>query len=504
MQGKFLAIFIRRYVMSFIDLGLNHDIVEIVKNLGITTPTEVQQRAIPLVLKKQDLLCRSETGSGKTFAFTLPIIQQIDKQNNDIQAIVLCPTRELAMQVADETKKVAEELGVRVCAVFGGSTIDRQIASLKKKPQIVVGTTGRFLDLIKRRALKIENVDFAVLDEADEMLDMGFRPDIEKILSHTKQNKTTLMFSATVPQGVEEISNTYQKNRIFVEVGVANKAISTINQYYMFVDKKYKKNALLELFFSDAYGKSIVFTNTKQYADEISDFLNKNSIVCKSIHSDHRQNERRRVLDMFKTGKIDVLVATDVASRGLDVKDVKWIINYDLPHELEFYVHRIGRTARAGESGNVVNIITTLEQLSKLKDIEKATNAKIKQFETYSVNLMEYFVDTKKLATGRNRFKKMNAEKKSQRYGSFEYLEDEDYNYSMKKAKNETLSKNKKPYKKSYGSKDYSKSKGFDESKQHGSNEKNKLFKSRENVSKSKKHKPVQKQKTWYSKFIKK
>lgn len=492
--------------MTFLELGIIEKINSTLESFGITMPTHVQQKSIPYVLKKQDILCRSETGSGKTFAFALPIIQQIDISNSNIQAVILCPTRELAIQVADETKKIADSVGVRICAVFGGSTIERQVASLKKNPHIVVGTTGRFLDLIKRRALKIENADFVVLDEADEMLDMGFKPDIEKILAHTQKDRVTLMFSATVPEEVEEISNIYQNNRVYVEVGTANKAISTINQYYMFVDKKYKKNALLELFFSDAYGKSIVFTNTKQSADEISDFLNKNSIVCKSIHSDHRQNERRHVLDMFKTGKIDVLVATDVASRGLDIKNVKWIINYDLPHELEFYVHRIGRTARAGESGNVVNIITTLEQLSKLKDIEKLTNAKIKQFETYSVNLMEYFVDTKKLATGRNRFKKMNAEKKSQRYGSFEYLEDSDFEYSIKKSKNETKSKiqNKKQKNKNFMDIVLSKSKNSRNVKNRGFDKESRLYKSRDDVSKGKKQKPKQKQKTWYSKFIKK
>ncbi len=390
--------------MNFLDLGLQKNIVDVLNNLNYVLPTEIQQKAIPTILKRQDAICRSETGSGKTFAFGLPIIQNIDAQNQNIQALIVCPTRELAMQVADEVKKIAIPLGVKVCAVFGGSTIARQVDSLKKNPQIVVGTTGRIMDLINKKALKIESANFVVLDEADEMLDMGFLPDIEKILFHTKNDRTTLMFSATMPKEVKILAEKYQKNAALIEIGTENKALDKIKQQYIFVDRKSKKEALKEIFYSDVYGKTIVFVNTKQFVDDVAHYLSKNSILCKAIHSDIRQNDRKRVLDSFKQGKIDVLIATDVASRGLDIKDVKWVINFDLPHELEFYVHRIGRTARAGESGSVVNIITSLEQLSYMHDIEKQTKAKITLFETKSENLKQYFVDTKKLAKKNNRF----------------------------------------------------------------------------------------------------
>ena len=424
--------------MDFFTLGLNKKIVDILTGLGLNKPTEVQQKAIPILLQDKDIICRSETGSGKTFAFCLPIIQNIKLQNEHIQALVVCPTRELAIQVADEAKKIATPLGIKVCAVFGGSNIDRQIASLKRKPHIVIGTTGRIMDLINKGALRVEQAKYVVLDEADEMLDMGFRPDIEKILAHTKKERVTLLFSATMPKEVKELAEKYQTNSQLVEIGNENKALDNINQNYVFVNKQTKKEALKELFFSDVFGKTIVFVNTKRFAEDIAHFLNKNTISCKAIHSDLRQNERKRVLDMFRSGKIDVLVATDVASRGLDIKDIKWVINFDLPHELEFYVHRIGRTARAGESGSVINIIASLEQLSQMKDIEKKTKAKINQFETKSENLSQYFVDTKKLAKTKTRYGVQNAEKKSRRFGSLEYLEyeiDEGPYYSWNKAK---------------------------------------------------------------------
>lgn len=390
--------------MTFEKLGLKEELVENLYGLGFEYPTEVQQKAIPEILKGKDVVCRSETGSGKTFAFGLPIVQKIDANTTHVNALIVCPTRELVMQVADELKKVATDKDVRVCAVFGGSTIQRQIESLKKCPHIVVGTTGRLMDLIDRKALKIEDADFVVLDEADEMLDMGFRPDIEKILYHTKGDRQTLLFSATISDEVKELANEYQHNAKVIEIGTANKAINKINQYYIFANKKYKKEALSELFFSDVYGKTIVFVNTRQYAEDLEYFLNKSSVACSALHGDLRQNSRKRILQNFRDGKIDILIATDVASRGLDIKEVKYVINYDLPHELEYYVHRIGRTARAGESGTVINIITSLEQLSYMREIEKATNATILSFETDSENLKQYFVDTKRLAKTTNRF----------------------------------------------------------------------------------------------------
>ena len=227
--------------MNFDKLNLSNNIVDILKELGFLYPTEVQQKSIPIILSGKDAIIRSETGSGKTFAFVLPIIERIDASNKHIQAIILCPTRELAIQVADETKKLTDKLSIDVCAVFGGSSIDRQIKSLKKSPQIVIGTTGRFMDLIKRKALKIESANFVVLDEADEMLDMGFRPDIEMIMSHTKNQKQVLMFSATMPNEIKELAKKYQNSPHLIEIGKENKALNAIMQNYIYVNKKNKK-----------------------------------------------------------------------------------------------------------------------------------------------------------------------------------------------------------------------------------------------------------------------
>lgn len=390
--------------MEFNKLGLNEKIVEVLKTNGFVYPTEIQQKTIPLILQNKDIVGRSQTGSGKTFAFGLPLVQRVDITSENLQSLVVCPTRELTMQVADEIKKIATELDVKVCAVFGGSNIDRQIKSLKNNPQILVGTPGRLIDLLNRKKLNLSNLKTLVLDEADEMLDMGFRPDIEKIIAKTNQDRQTILFSATIPQEIKEIVQNYQKNSIVVELGAENKAIDKIEQSYIFVDQKNKKELLKELFYTDVFGKTILFVNTKRYAEDLEGFLNKNNIESKAIHGDLKQSERKRVLQGFKDEKFDVLIATDVAARGLDIKQVEWVVNYDLPQQLEYYVHRIGRTARAGAKGKVVDIITNLSQLSYLRDIEKQTKAKIEKYHTNNDNINKVFVDTKKLAKSSSRF----------------------------------------------------------------------------------------------------
>lgn len=460
--------------MDFLNLGLSKEIVDVLTNLGYTVPTEIQAKAIPLLIANKDVVGRSETGSGKTFAFGLPIIQNVNRDDETIQALVVCPTRELAMQDADEIKKVALPLGVRVCAVFGGSNLDRQIDALKRKPQIVVGTPGRIIDLLKRKALKIASTSKIVLDEADEMLDMGFRPDIEKILQNVAKQRLTILFSATIPDEIKEIIKTYQTDSVMVEVGTENKALDKIEQRYMFVDQKNKKEALKELFYSDIFDKTIVFVNTKRYAEDLERFLNKNKVSAKALHGDLRQSARTRVMKMFKDGKIDILLATDVAARGLDIKEVMYVVNFDLPNQLEFYVHRIGRTARAGKSGKVVDIITNLSQLSNLREIEKLTNAKILPYETNSENLKQYFVDTKKLAQQNNRFAKHG---KNRNFGSsaFDDFENGRPNKKSKHSKGKKTSG--KPYNKTKNSK------GFDDKKQRPEIRQNRNGKNRDEKS---------------------
>ena len=502
------------YIMNFYDLGLSEKMVEILQQNNFISPTKVQELAIPEIFKGYDIVCRSETGSGKTLSFALPIIQNIDTQNENIQALIVCPTRELAIQVAEETKNIATPVNVKVCAVFGGSTIARQIDSLKKKPHIVVGTTGRIRDLIDKKALKIENVDFVVFDEADEMLDMGFLPDIEEILSHTKKDRKTYLFSATMPREVKLLAQKYQNNAKLIEIGDENKALDNIKQRYVYVNKKCKKEVLKELFFSDVYGKTIVFVNTKQFADDIANFLNKNKITCKSIHSDLRQNDRKRVLESFRQGKIEVLVATDVASRGLDIRDVKWIINFDLPHELEYYVHRIGRTARAGDSGNAINIIASLEQLSYMRDIEKQTKAKITLFETKSENLKQYFIDTKKLAQSNNRFTRKRFDTMYQEYYNYDFEIDENTRKIKKnkdtkrnnvsksnKSENVFLRSNKKDNRRTKNNK--TENKHFSKTNKFDNNKSSKTNGKKTNAKKQKDKRDIVSKNKWYSKFEK-
>ena len=510
--------------MNFLELGLKKDICDIMDSLGYTLPTEVQQNAIPPILFGKDVLVRSETGSGKTFAFVLPILQKIDKNSDDIGALIVCPTRELAIQVADQTKKVADVLDMKVCAVFGGSTIDRQVKSLKKKPQVVIGTTGRILDLIKRRTLKLESANFVVLDEADEMLDMGFLPDIEKIFAHTKKDRQTLMFSATIPDEIKELAKNYQHNSVLIEIGEANKALGTISQNYIFVQKKQKQNLLAELLYSEIYEKCIVFVNTKQFAEELEHLLCKKKLSAKAIHGDMKQAERRRVLDAFREGKIEVLLATDVASRGLDIKDVKYVVNFDLPYETEFYVHRIGRTARAGKSGVVINLITSLEQLSLMRQIEKQTSAKIELYKTNNENILHFYVDTKKLAKENNRFSKKSQtapqnnkygfrkqsedKQKKSRYAIFSTFDDEMFDNfygDFKQQKNRT-----KKYKHNQNNKKPISNHNFkekDNKKEKPSKSKFKDYnKSNQNSNKTyaKTKKPQKSKEKWFSKFAKK
>lgn len=493
--------------MTFEDLKLSNQLVEVLNNLGLSEPTEIQKLAIPYILQGKDIVGRSETGSGKTFAFALPIVQNI-KKTGSVDCLVVCPTRELAMQVAEQFSKLTENLSeVSVCAVYGGSNLDRQKKSLKKLPNIVVGTPGRIIDLINQKALKLANLSTLVLDEADEMLDMGFRDDIEEIISKTNSKRQTLLFSATIPDEIKEITQKYQKNSVYVEVGAENKALDKINQQYIFVLQKNKMLAIKELFLTDVFGKTIVFVNTKRYAEELESFLNKNKIYCKALHGDMRQSERKRVLQMFKDEKIEILIATDVAARGLDIKEVKFVVNFDLPQQLEFYVHRIGRTARAGKTGEVINIISNLSQMSYMREIEKQTKAKINLYSTENQVLKSLFVDTKKLAQKSSRF---GQSKRQQYYESFENKKTDRTKNKFSKSKhlknsvanNNTLqNKFDENKNKSQNSKSFKKNKNFAKN-----NFADKISSKKIKQSKTKKANKTKKQnktqsKKWYDKF---
>lgn len=366
--------------MKFTEFGLNPNLIKALNQYSFTETTQVQEKTIPVVLKGQDAVVRSQTGSGKTLAYCLPMIQKNNYDYPFIQSLVICPTRELALQVAAEIKKVIKYLpNMKVVAIYGGSDITRQIKDLKLKPQIIVGTPGRIMDHLNRRTLKLQNLKCLVLDEADEMLNMGFKEDIESILKYVPGTRQTLMFSATYPQSIKDIVNNYLTNPVSIEVGSENKSLANINQFYIHVNKLHKKESLLQLFEKLAPKHAIVFTNTKRMAEDIADLLNKANFSALALHGDLRQSQRKKVLAEIKNSASNTLVASDVAARGIDINDIDFVINYDIPHNTEYFLHRIGRTARAGKSGSAVTIVTTKEQLNNLREIEKQTNSKINE-----------------------------------------------------------------------------------------------------------------------------
>lgn len=361
----------------FQTLQLNEDILSSLEKNGFTDPTEIQEKTIPLLLQGKDLIGRSQTGSGKTLAYALPIIQNVDTSNKVVQALIVCPTRELASQVADEIHKITGNMeNVKTTAIFGGSNMDRQIKALKQGTSIVVGTPGRIMDHLKRKTLKLHNLKTVVLDEADEMLNMGFREDIETILKTTQKTRQTVMFSATMPKAILDITKNYMNNPITVEIGQNNNVVNTIEQ--SFIADKDKQHVLLDLLLTYQPKQCIIFCNTKRMVDTVVSSLQKSNIAALGLHGDKRQNERKKIMsEIKKIGNVNVLVATDVAARGIDIKDVDYVINYDIPQTTEYYVHRIGRTARAGKKGKAITLINTRSQADHLREIEREIGVRI-------------------------------------------------------------------------------------------------------------------------------
>ncbi len=366
--------------MKFTSLPLNEKLQQSLAKHEFTDATVVQEKTIEKVLEGHDIVVRSQTGSGKTFAFALPILQKVDFSDPTVQSLVVCPTRELALQVANEFKKLAENSkDLRIVSVYGGSDMQRQIVSLKQKPQIIVGTPGRIMDHMRRRTIKLHNLKTVVLDEADEMLNMGFKEDMETILQSTPATRQTLMFSATYPAAIKAITKQFMQNPISIEVGQENKSLSSIKQTYAQVNAKSKKEALLEFFEKFKPQHPIVFTNTKAMADDLAELLVDNNYNALALHGELRQSQRKRVMDAIKKDTTSILVASDVAARGIDLNDIDYIINYDLPYNVEYFLHRMGRTARAGKSGNAFTLISSRDQLVRLREFEKETNAKVNE-----------------------------------------------------------------------------------------------------------------------------
>lgn len=364
-------------MMNFDDLNISDEIRKAIGKMGFTKLTPIQKMAIPPALKGIDITAQAQTGSGKTIAFAIPVLEKIFIDDRSPQAIVLCPTRELCLQVAGEIDKVGANIKkLKVLAVYGGQPIGKQTRVLKKGVHIVVGTPGRIIDHIQKGNLDLIGVERVVLDEADEMLDMGFREDIEEILKETPYRKQTLLFSATIPQEIRKIAKNYQNNPKFIKISNKKQNIPKITQYAFKTNHKYKLDDLMKLI--DAYDikSALIFSNTKKGVDFIYKNLKKEGCSVESIHGDMSQKTRDKVMNKFRNGNVSFLVATDVASRGLDISNLDFIINYDVPQNYDSYVHRIGRTARAGNSGFAFTLVSK-EDAINFNNIKKTSKGKI-------------------------------------------------------------------------------------------------------------------------------
>lgn len=363
--------------LKFEELNVDEKILKAIGDMGFEEASPIQAKAIPVVLEGKDIVGQAQTGTGKTAAYGIPMLQSIDPKLKCVQAVVLCPTRELAIQVADEIRKLAKYMSsIKVLPVYGGQEIVRQIKSLKTGVQIVVGTPGRVMDHMRRKTVKFDKVKMVILDEADEMLDMGFRDDMETILTQMPEERQTVMFSATMPKAIMDIARTFQNDAEVIKVVRKELTVENIEQYYFEVRSKNKDEILSRLI--DIYNPklSVVFCNTKKQVDDLISELKGRGYFADGIHGDMKQAQRDRVMNDFRKGKTEILIATDVAARGIDVDDVDIVFNYDLPQDEEYYVHRIGRTGRAGRAGLAFSFVTGKE-IYKLKDIERYCKTKI-------------------------------------------------------------------------------------------------------------------------------
>ena len=368
-------------VPSFESLGVDEEILEAIRDLGYTEPTPIQAMAIQELMKGYDLIGQSKTGTGKTAAFAIPLIELIDPDDRRLQALVLCPTRELCMQNAEEIRKLLKyKQGIRVVPVYGGQPISHQIQSLKGGVQILTATPGRLLDHLRRHTLKLDQVLIAVLDEADEMISMGFKEDIDLILAQLPEERQTVLLSATMPEDVVSITEEFMDAPKHIQLSTDDAlTVESTEQFYCEVKQKDKTEALLRLLTIEQPERALVFCNTKKMSDDLSEELKKRHLPAEGLHGDLKQVQRDLTMRRFKTGDVKILVATDVAARGLDIHGIDVVFNYDLPSEEEFYVHRIGRTGRAGKPGKAYTFISEKE-LPHLKEIAAYTGHDVTPF----------------------------------------------------------------------------------------------------------------------------
>ncbi|HSA06203.1 MAG TPA: DEAD/DEAH box helicase [Candidatus Gastranaerophilales bacterium] len=375
--------------LKFDQLSLSNEILQAVSDMGFEEASPIQSEAIPLLMSKNDIIGQAQTGTGKTAAFAIPLLENLDLDNKQIQALVLCPTRELVIQVTEEFRKLAKyKENVSVVAIYGGQQIERQFKALKKQPQIIVGTPGRTMDHMRRGSIKFNSVNTIVLDEADEMLDMGFREDIEIILKDIPENRQTVMFSATMPREIIDLTKKYQTNPKIINITQKKLDTPKIQQVYFDIQEKAKLEVLSRLIDLHNIKLGLVFCNTKKQVDELVESLKTRGYFAEGLHGDLNQNQRDKVMASFRNRTTEILVATDVAGRGIDVNDVEAVFNYDLPRDDEDYIHRIGRTGRAGKTGKAFTFVVG-KQIYNLTRIQRANGMNILQQQVPSINDLE-------------------------------------------------------------------------------------------------------------------
>lgn len=364
--------------VAFGQISLSKKVAQAIFDMGFEEPSPIQAKAIPAILEGRDMIGQAQTGTGKTAAFGIPMAEKLDPRDGRVQALVLCPTRELAIQVAQEIAKIGRHVDLKALPVYGGQSIDRQIRALRFGVQVVIGTPGRILDHLSRKTLRLNNVQMLVLDEADEMLDMGFIEDIEGIIKETPVERQTLLFSATMPLQIQKLARQYMKDPEFVTISRDKLTVPLIEQVYYECKEAQKSDALCRVLDMEDIGSAIIFCRTKRGVDELVASLETRGYFAEGLHGDLTQAQRDRVMKKFREGNAELLVATDVAARGLDVENVTHVINYDVPQDPESYVHRIGRTGRAGRKGIAVTLINYREY-RQLKLIERVTKARIQR-----------------------------------------------------------------------------------------------------------------------------
>lgn len=363
---------------TFYELGLNYKVVRAISDMGFEETTPIQEKTIPLLLNGDDVIGQAQTGTGKTAAFGIPLVEKIESSDTAVKGLVITPTRELAVQVAEEINRLGQYKGVKALPVYGGQDIKRQLNALRRNPQIIVGTPGRLIDHLKRKTIKLNQVKITVIDEADEMLNMGFIEDVEEILKEVVSEHQTLLFSATMPLTIQKLAQKFMQNPHLISIKSQGVIVPEIKQKYIEIREKDKLDVLCRLIDIHSPDSAIIFGRTKRRVDELTEALSKKGYSADAIHGDLSQSKRDSVLRSFKNNNIDLLVATDVAARGLDIPDVSHVYNFDIPQGAEGYVHRIGRTGRAGKTGFALTLVTPRER-GLLKIIEQNIQKKIKR-----------------------------------------------------------------------------------------------------------------------------